>query len=108
MPDGRHRGGTYPNLFCAHPPFQIDGNFGGTAGVIEMLVQSELTEGGEAEATLLPALPEAWRAGGELRGVRLRGGYELDMAWRDGRLTLLTVRSLRPDRGRLTLRCAER
>ena len=103
-----HRGGTYPNLLDAHPPFQIDGNFGGTAGVIEMLVQSELTEGGEAKTTLLPALPEAWRAGGELRGVRLRGGYELGVAWRDGRLTLLTVRSLRPDRGRLTLRCAER
>lgn len=72
---------TYPNLFDAHPPFQIDGNFGGAAGVLEMLVQSW----GE-EIRLLPALPAAWPEG-ELRGVRARGGVEIDLAWAQGRVT---------------------
>ena len=77
---------TYPNMFDAHPPFQIDGNFGGTAAILEMLVQSW---GGEIR--LLAALPQAWPEGA-LQGVRARGGVELDLDWADGRLKLLQVR----------------
>jgi alpha-L-fucosidase 2 len=77
---------TYPNMFDAHPPFQIDGNFGGTAGILEMLVQSW---GGEIR--VLPALPRAWPEG-SLQGVRARGGIELDLEWAGGRLQRLSLR----------------
>jgi alpha-L-fucosidase 2 len=87
---------TYPNLFDAHPPFQIDGNFGGAAGIVEMLVQSW---GGEV--ILLPALPSAW-ASGEIRGVRARGGLKIDMTWRDHAMTTLKISG--PPRTLVTLR----
>lgn len=89
-PDGVRKtnyggGGTYPNLLDAHPPFQIDGNFGGAAGVIEMLMQSD-----EEEIRLLPALPDAWPSG-SIKGIRARGGFELSVSWKNGMLTGVEV-----------------
>jgi alpha-L-fucosidase 2 len=80
---------TYPNMFDAHPPFQIDGNFGGAAGILEMLVQSD-----EESVHLLPALPRAW-PDGRLHGVRCRGALTVDLDWRNWQLSSCTIVSER-------------
>lgn len=95
-PGRRTGGGTYPNLLDAHSPFQIDGNFGGCAGVMEMLVQSSYVDDTHTKATLLPALPAAWAESGSIKGVCIRGGYKLDMAWKKGGIVSLTVHDCRP------------
>ncbi|MEX2567572.1 MAG: glycoside hydrolase family 95 protein [Cyclobacteriaceae bacterium] len=82
------RGGSYPNLFDAHPPFQIDGNFGGAAGIMEMLVQSHLDE-----IELLPALPDDISSGW-VKGVKTRGGFDLEFSWENGELLYVNVLSL--------------
>ena len=94
--DYTNGGGTYPNLFDAHPPFQIDGNFGGTAGVCEMLMQSSTNN----EIELLPALPAAWK-NGAVSGLCARGGYELSFAWKDGQVTTATIKAKKA--GKVTL-----
>ncbi|HOO26743.1 MAG TPA: hypothetical protein PKW24_09040, partial [Clostridiales bacterium] len=106
----RNGGGVYPNLFCAHPPFQIDGNFGGTAGVAEMLLQSH-----EGYIEVQPALPDAWPSG-SFSGLVARGNFHISAAWENKSLTRLSVTSKAggvckiklPDSENLSLYCEGR
>lgn len=96
----RHRSGTYPNLFCSHPPFQIDGNFGGAAGIGEMLLQSH-----EGFVNILPALPSEWKDG-ELKGFKVRGGASIDLKWHNNIPTEISIHQDR--KSTITLKIGEK
>jgi alpha-L-fucosidase 2 len=99
-------GGTYPNLFCAHPPFQIDGNFGGTAAIAELLLQSHrVREGEDYTVHLLPALPKAWPTG-RVTGLRARGGVQVDLEWNAGKLVRARLERVAGDDGPVRVRVA--
>ncbi|MBR6035985.1 MAG: glycoside hydrolase family 95 protein [Bacteroidaceae bacterium] len=106
--EGREReypnGRTFPNLFDAHPPFQIDGNFGVTAGIAEMLMQSDPITVEHPAIHLLPALPDAWKEG-SVSGLRARGGYEVSEAWANGTLKMATIKAQQD--GTLRVRCKD-
>jgi len=84
-------GGVYPNLLSAGPPFQIDGNFGATAGIAEMLIQSHA-----GFIDFIPSIPDAWKAQGEVKGLKARGNFTIDMKWKDGKVTSYKVTSPTP------------
>jgi len=98
-PKYKRQGGCYPNLFDAHPPFQIDGNFAGTAGVIEMLMQCQ-----NKEIHLLPALPDEW-TDGEINGITAKGNFTVAIKWNDGKMTQATIQS--NNGGKCSVRAAE-
>lgn len=102
--DMRDKGGLYMNLFDAHPPFQIDGNFGATSGITEMLLQSHLRdENGDFYQDILPALPSALSTG-KISGIKGRGGFEFSIVWENGKLSSVEVKSLLGNK--LNLRCS--
>ena len=85
---GVQGGGTYANLFCAHPPFQIDGNFGYTAAVCEMLLQSQ-----KGKIELLPAIPDQWK-NGSVKGLKARGGYTIDFIWKEKEVIQMRIKAI--------------
>ena len=86
-------GGVYPNMLSAGPPFQIDGNFGATAGIAEMLLQSH-----DDFIDLLPAMPDAWKAYGNIKGLKARGNFTVDMTWKDGQISHYRIASPKPQK----------
>ncbi|MGN7986361.1 glycoside hydrolase family 95 protein [Pedobacter sp. 22226] len=91
-------GGVYPNMLSAGPPFQIDGNFGATAAIAEMLIQSH-----DGFIELLPAIPDAWKAFGEIKGLKARGNFTVDMNWKDGKITACKIASATPQKVKIKI-----
>ncbi|MEQ1823894.1 MAG: glycoside hydrolase family 95 protein [Fimbriimonadaceae bacterium] len=100
----RNGGGVYPNLFCAHPPFQIDGNFGIAAGIAEMLLQSHPEKQGEPPTiSILPAWPDSWETG-SYRGLRARGGFEVSAKWENHKIKSISIKKLTDGKATFCLR----